>query len=949
MASNPEHWGPNTVLREELLLRRPKPATLLLEAPEPPSLTERVWMAAVNFVQSFRPVDEMPLKPDPITEETYRDLNKADLIALCLSGGGIRSASIGLGILQALAQQNRLSCLDYLSTVSGGGYIGSWLSAWCARAGQNIHTVQSQLQREYRPLDDEYEADEVRALRDFTSYLTPQNGLLSSDTWAGVATVLRNLALNWLLFLPLFLLLVWLPKASVFVFDELAWKLPREALDVLPALFGGSWSVLLLALAAACYAVAQTFASGQLAIQDEQGGPLRKPEPYGAGQVDVVFFNLIPTYLAACLASIVLWHWLDAGKGTVQPGPAGWWSFAAAGAFLWGAPHLYFSLRVGFAAQPERPPTEILWHIFTQSLARFGAGAGMGLALLLGFILLRDVDPAGGSRYCVAFGLPCCFLAHLAGTTLFVALTSRIRDHDAVREWSARAGGLFALAAVGWLFYAALILWDPLKDWPGPFTQDQIAGVPGKLVHAIIAALGGAAGIAGALLGRSPSTGGDAEPAKGSGLNTTRIAQLAGIVFFVVILFELSRLFDLLAAEDTVQERLGHGALFFTAVLAGLAAWTSIASYFINVNKFSLHAFYRNRLIRAYLGASNRNRRPSAFTGFDEGDNMRMAQLREPRAAPIHVVNMALNLVHGQRLAWQERKASSFSATRHAVGNPHLGYRPSGEYGAQITLGTAMAISGAAVSPSMGYHSSPLLGLLMTLFNVRLGWWLGNPAGAAWHHPGPLQSVGPFLMEVLGLTDDRRRYVYLSDGGHFENLGIYEMVRRRCRTIIAVDAGADPDFKFEDLGNAIRKARIDLGVEICFDPPRPAGKDAASKPTRLRLVNRPESPTSLPYCAIGTITYPETGSTGQLIYIKAAIHGDEPEDIGSYAAANPTFPHESTADQFFTESQFESYRRLGLHIGLSVFPVARADTEACVATEFAEVAARATEAAGANP
>ena len=153
----------------------------------------------------------------------------------------------------------------------------------------------------------------------------------------------------------------------------------------------------------------------------------------------------------------------------------------------------------------------------------------------------------------------------------------------------------------------------------------------------------------------------------------------------------------------------------------------------------------------------------------------------------------------------------------------------------------------------------------------------------------------------------------------------------------------------EDLGNAIRKARIDLGVEICFDPPRPAGKDAASKPTRLRLVNRPESPTSLPYCAIGTITYPETGSTGQLIYIKAAIHGDEPEDIGSYAAANPTFPHESTADQFFTESQFESYRRLGLHIGLSVFPVARADTEACVATEFAEVAARATEAAGANP
>jgi hypothetical protein len=99
-----------------------------------------------------------------------------------------------------------------------------------------------------------------------------------------------------------------------------------------------------------------------------------------------------------------------------------------------------------------------------------------------------------------------------------------------------------------------------------------------------------------------------------------------------------------------------------------------------------------------------------------------------------------------------------FTVTPLAVGNPHLGYRPAEEYGDQITLGTVMAISGAAMSPNMGYHSSPTLALLMTLFNFRLGWWLGNPAKTAWKRSGPLQSVWPFIMELFGLTDDKNRF-----------------------------------------------------------------------------------------------------------------------------------------------------------------------------------------------
>jgi len=140
-------------------------------------------------------------------------------------------------------------------------------------------------------------------------------------------------------------------------------------------------------------------------------------------------------------------------------------------------------------------------------------------------------------------------------------------------------------------------------------------------------------------------------------------------------------------------------------------------------------------------------------------------------------------------------------------------------------------------------------------------------------------------MELFGLTDDEGLFVYLSDGGHFENLGIYEMLRRRCRTIVAVDAGADPNFEFEDLGNAVRKARIDFGAEIEFT--QLFSSSPNHNGARLRLINRPAKPVSAPYCAIGRVRYsPISGENGNLlhdegtlIYVKAAIHGNESEDI----------------------------------------------------------------------
>jgi hypothetical protein len=280
----------------------------------------------------------------------------------------------------------------------------------------------------------------------------------------------------------------------------------------------------------------------------------------------------------------------------------------------------------------------------------------------------------------------------------------------------------------------------------------------------------------------------------------------------------------------------------------------------------------------------------------------------KPRKPPrlLHVVNIALNLVRGDRLAWQERKAETFTVSPLHSGNLWLGYRRSKYYGGEdgISLGTAFTISGAAASPNMGYMiSSPLVSFLMAMFNVRLGWWLGNPGRAGdetYRLEVPRFAFGPIVQEALSLTDDASRYVYLSDGGHFENLGLYEMVLRRCKVIIVSDASTDQDYTYDSLGMAIRKIRIDLGIPI-------------EMPDFGIRADHPENP----YFTIGRIAYScvdDDGTDGTLIYIKASLSKREPRDILNYWRANRDFPQEEIADQFFTESQFESYRMLGSFI-----------------------------------
>jgi hypothetical protein len=228
-------------------------------------------------------------------------------------------------------------------------------------------------------------------------------------------------------------------------------------------------------------------------------------------------------------------------------------------------------------------------------------------------------------------------------------------------------------------------------------------------------------------------------------------------------------------------------------------------------------------------------------------------------------------------------------------------------YGGNVRLGTAVSVSGAAASPNAGYHSSPLVTILMTVLNARLGLWFGNPARDAWRRSGP--GFALYLVdELFGRTTSKGKYVYLSDGGHFENLGVYELIRRRCRHIVLCDAGADPELSFWDLGSLVRKCREDFGVRIEIDV-RPLLKKDGTSHAKW-------------HCAVGRIHYQnvdEGANPGTLFYVKPSLTGDEPSDVRNYVVDHPSFPHESTADQFFSESQFESYRVLGEHIAMTVF------------------------------
>jgi hypothetical protein len=362
---------------------------------------------------------------------------------------------------------------------------------------------------------------------------------------------------------------------------------------------------------------------------------------------------------------------------------------------------------------------------------------------------------------------------------------------------------------------------------------------------------------------------------------------------------------------------LSFGYLFLGFIFFLLAAC-------LRPNPLSLHGLYRDRLKAAFL--FNPNIEPGkTYEPLSDKDSKLSAL--SAKFAPYQLINAALNIRGSSYANQRGRDADFFLFSPEYVGSVVTGYvrtKQFEEVQQGFDLATAMAISGAAVSSSMGAHTIRPLTPTLALLNIRLGYWLRNPkrldATRGWMRRLRnvfLRSSSSLWSEMTGqLYTDKSDEVYVTDGGHIENLGLYELLHRGCQLIICVDAEADPEMRFGSFMALQRYASIDLGVRITL--PWNAIQATTVKwmgydPLTGTLPQAGTQETRGPHAAVGIICYPG-GETGFLIYIKASLTGDEPDYVLDYARRYPEFPHERTGKQFFNEEQFEVYRTLGFHM-----------------------------------
>lgn len=813
------------------------------------------------------------------------------IVGLALSGGGIRSATLGLGVLQAMAGRNRLREIDFLSTVSGGSYIGSFLGRLFTRLADSVTDPAGRVQE----IIADATSPQVWWLRRYANYL---GGEGRSDLLNNLGVIWRNLLSVYLvlgsLFLALFTGLRWLTLDSTVPLlrgwsVSPWWWLPLTVLGLWVVPSGlGFW---LAARARSTASISALALLGWLALIGAAIWAFRLPGglPYASGALALL---------------LLAWLWQEAVH--------------------WRMPR---------EASPDARASMVR--------NRLSQALGSGLLFLLACLLWVVLDSLAHTA------LADDMMAPIGMTAVGIAAIL-----PALRALVQKASGPVKIV-LGWV-PAAL----RLKVMAGTLAIALIAFALFALDHL-------------ALYVFDPHRGGNGETL---GPWVFWVSLAAALAFGRALGF--LNLSSLNAAYGARLARTFLGASNDSRINARTSATPTDVRNAHPDDDIAFHDYHPERRGGPlHLVGACVNETVDAASGRETREDKGVSMCVGPCGASVGKRYHAL---------WTEPEKTQLKGLRRIVyallgvdppppapgsalcalpagSDPHSfhvlkdGDKPAANV-ESLRLSQWMAISGAAFTTGLGRGTSLPLSLALGLFNVRLGYWWdsGIKAGSRpGRYPPPLTKAlrllpaSVFATQSTILSEWRARFAgpserlwYLSDGGHFENTGLYELVRRRVPLMIAVDAGEDLHYRFEDMALLARRIRLDFSAELDWlRPPAPVAGggwtaiDAAAKPDVVpqwikdwlnpdAIAGRDDiARGSAHSVALGRVRHTDDprAAVGWIVLIKATVGGDIPPDVGWFAAANADFPNTPTTQQFFSDDEWESYRVLGLAIGAKAF------------------------------
>jgi hypothetical protein len=794
---------------------------------------------------------------------------------IALSGGGIRAAIFSLGAIQALVESDLLKRFDYISTVSGGGYIGTSLQWWWSKAryaddptivaNQSISFGLSPHDFPYgvglvsptgQSGDSETQKRNLGYLRNHGYYLTPGNGI---NVWSAVSVVLRTVLLS---------LIVWIPLlVAFFVLVQLI----DEGL-LQPAM--GS-----------------LLAQHELSLDSFQS-------PLGSLIANLWACKSSSDYLRVCAFNLRLFYAL----------------------ILWGyllfAVAVFILISIAFALLSRAGQDIVATRVRVFRVLR-----GLILAALLFFWAWNTYRSFTDKTLSLFVPL---IIGSMVGAVLLGSVFVELFRHRAVngsyflRRTLERYFGLLFLPTL------ALLVIGLIPALPSYLIHNF--GNSGTVVTAgttLTSAFTVISGALSALYGYYTMV-----QKVAPGLAGRILAPLGAAVYlygtlvfsyvFGVLAFQALYNPDVFDPGDVVYVQIAAIVLLLIALLVGAIA---------SVNQIGLHRFYRDRLMEAFMPASAAVVRGRADYS-PVADRLQLSDLiwsptnpsigSSTPCVPFPLINTLAILTRDPDRKVTTRGGDNFVLSPLFVGSNSTGWLQTTSYVdwfGPMTLASAMAASGAAVNSNAGYLGTgatrgQLVSMAMAILNMRLGLWVGNPARRSHFWSVPTYFRPMLTAGVLGFGHTKESlFLELADGGNFENLGLYELVRRKLTLILVVDGEADATIALPALVSACHRVYEDFEATVSFKPNQGPEQFVPVVATGGATYPEGAAYASAPFL-IGRIVYKD-GTIGTLIYIKATLIKDLAFTTSGYRARHIAFPHQTTVDQFFDADQFEAYRDLG--------------------------------------